>query len=273
MAQRVQQGLEGRDTSADLTPAEVQDVFKQVWKPGYGSVAMTEVFFIDALINTFQPQSFLEVGTASGLSTGLIARSMEANGGGQLTSLDYDDTFFGDTTKPNGFLFPDIYKGASVRTELLKFKTSPDLLALNRTFDMAFVDANHQHPWPTIDMMCIWPYLTGPKIMVHHDLNLFLKQEQAIGIGPKYVYDQFGDARRMKSTKDSGNIFALDLDMPQAAFERILMDLFKLPWSLRTAIQPEYLGPIRKVIETHYSQNLLAHFDKVVGYANVATVT
>lgn len=250
--------------------AAIREIHKRHWKPGYGAVAPSELAFIQRLITQHKPDSFVEVGMASGLSTGFIATFLEEQGGSTLLSLDHDDTFFGDKTKPNGFLVPEIYTGDKVRVDLVKFKTALNVHEFDQSFDMAFVDANHQHPWPAIDMMALYPKMSGPRIMIHHDLRLFMKQDVMFGIGPKYLFDQFRDRQRIRSRANGGNIFAVRLDMAQDEFEVILTDLLKLPWSLRTPLQPKYLEQIRDMIRRDYSATLLEHFDRCAATYNIA---
>ena len=248
--------------------SEITALLQRLIKPGYGTVAPDEVDFIQSLIMEHNPKSFIEVGMASGMSTGFIARFMEEQGGGRLVSLDHDDTFFGDPTKPNGFLFPEIYQGDRVEAELIKFKTALDIHEIDGTFDMAFIDANHQQPWPAIDMMALYPRMTGPKIMVHHDLRLFMNQNNMFGIGPKFLFDQFPESHRQRSTANEGNIFAVDLNLDQARFETLLTDLIKLPWSVRTPISPAYTAKIEAILKRDYSPALHTHFMRCLEHNN-----
>jgi predicted O-methyltransferase YrrM len=82
----------------------VEAAFKDHWRQGWGSVAPDEIMYIDSLIKAHKPQNFIEVGMASGLSGGFIASSLEENDGKLFVTLDHDNTFFGDTSKNNGFL-------------------------------------------------------------------------------------------------------------------------------------------------------------------------
>jgi hypothetical protein len=248
--------------------SEITELLKRFVKPGYGTVAPDEVDFIQSLIVKHKPKSFIEIGMASGMSTGFIARFMDAQGGGRLVSLDHDDTFFGDTTKPNGFLYPEIYQGDKVQSELVKFKTALDIHEIEGQFDMAFIDANHQQPWPAIDMMALYPRMTGPRIMVHHDLRLFMTQNNMFGIGPKFLFDQFPESHRQRSTANNGNIFAVDLNMDQARFEVLLTDLIKLPWSVRTPISPAYVAKIEAILKRDYSPTLHSHFMRCLEHNN-----
>lgn len=248
---------------------EIETLFRDVWRPGYGSVAIDELLFIQELVAKHRPRRVLEIGMASGLSTGFLARFMAENGGESLVSIDHDDTFFGDPTKPNGFLVSELYSGGATQVDLIKFCTSLDLAGISGQFDMAFVDANHQHPWPAIDTMALFPRMTGAKIVIHHDLRLFAKQDVMFGIGPKYLFDQFSDAHRIRSEANDGNIFAVDLHVDQPRFERMMADLLKLPWSLRGPLPPATVEKIRTMLRTHYSPGLLEHFNKVVATQNM----
>ena len=123
--------------------AEISDTIERLSKPGYGTVKASEVNYIQELIVQHKPKSFIEIGMASGISTGFIAQLLEEHcGGGRLVSMDHDDTFFGDNTKPNGFLFPEIYSGENVDAELIKHRIAPDIHEVEGEFDMAFIEAS-----------------------------------------------------------------------------------------------------------------------------------
>lgn len=245
-----------------MTLDEISELYMSYWKPGYGAVTPDELVFVQSLIQRHRPERFVEIGMASGLSTGFIARFLEDTGGKYLLSVDHDDTFFGDTTKPNGFLIPELYSGSEVDMDLRKFTTALDSASFEGTFDMAFVDANHQHPWPMIDMMALYPLMSGPKMMVHHDLRLYQNQDVMFGIGPKYLFDQFPDAMRIRSDANDGNIFAVYLSMPKAEFEDLCYDLVKLPWSLRGPVSDSYRTKILEMLERSYSPRFVEQFER-----------
>lgn len=248
---------------------DITSLFRSVWRAGYGSVAIDELGFMQELIVRHRPRRFIEIGMASGLSTGFLARFMAENGGESLVSIDHDDSFFGDPSKPNGFLVPEIYSGGATDVALIKFCTALDLERVEGDFDMAFVDANHQHPWPAIDTLALYPRMTGPKVVIHHDLRLFSKQDVMFGIGPKYLFDQFPDTHRLRSEANDGNIFSVDLRMGQAQFEALMADLLKLPWSLRGALPPATVDKIRAMLTRHYSAAFVEHFNRVVATQNL----
>lgn len=242
---------------------QIARIHTEYWRPGWGSVTVDEMEYFQTVIAEHRPRSFIEIGTASGLSGGLICLLLEEHGGEKFTTIDHDNTFFGDTSKENGFQLPLIYPGGRVEVVRRTFTTAPDVLDLGEEFDMAFVDANHQHPWPLMDTLCLYPVMRGPKIVFEHDLDLYRKQTTKVyGIGPKYLWDQFPQSHRQRAAANNGNLFRLSLDLPQDMIESVAVDAFHLPWSLRTAITPPRLEAFRAVLGSHYSAKVLAAFDE-----------
>jgi hypothetical protein len=244
--------------------AEIEAVFRAQWKPGWGSIAAGEVIYVQGLIERHRPRSFLEVGTASGMSGGLLCRILDEYGAESFTTLDHDNTFFGDPTKENGFLIEEIYQGSRIKVSKRPFTTTPDLDDRGETFDMAFVDANHQHPWPLLDTLLVFPHLTGPRILLHHDLKLFKDQQVPVGIGPKYVYDQLPDALLERAPANRGNLFSVRMDLTATELAERAIEGLHLPWTLRFPLKPRVLGKIRKSLRRHYGDALVDAFDVCV---------
>ena len=247
-----------------MESAEIARIHKEHWRGGFGSVTADEMDFFQEIIRKHRPKSFIEVGTASGLSGGLIALLLAENGGERLVTIDHDNTFFGDETKENGFLLPLIYpEDGKVAVDRRPFTVATDIAQSGETFDMGFIDANHQHPWPLMDTLCLYPLMTGPKIVFEHDLDLYRKQTEKIyGIGPKYLYDQFPESHRHRFTANHGNLFTVSLDMPQEQMEQIARDAFALPWSLRTKLVFKRLDNFRRVLDRFYSPGLREAFEE-----------
>jgi predicted O-methyltransferase YrrM len=55
-------------------------------------VAIDELGFLQDLIVKYRPRRFIEIGMASGLSTGFLARFLAENEGADLVSIDHDDS-------------------------------------------------------------------------------------------------------------------------------------------------------------------------------------
>ena len=182
-----------------MKPEEIIAIHERYVGPGFGTTTPDELVFIQDLIKQHRPKRFLEIGTASGFSTGVIARMLEAHGGRAITSIDLDTQFFGDTDKESGFLARAIYQGDKVEIKLHTKVTAFDLEALGGPWDMAFVDANHQHPWPVLDTLALAPHLNNSRIVIHHDLQLFRRFKAFRGVGPRLLFNEVPDAYRQAS--------------------------------------------------------------------------
>jgi len=249
--------------------SDLEIIYKKYWKQGYGSIAKIEVIFIQDLIEQYKPQDFIEVGMASGISGGLIAQMLDWSGASSFTTIDHDNTFFGDSTKPNGFLISEIYPTNNIEVTKRPFTTTLNMDKVDQEFDMGFIDANHQHPWPLIDTLLLYQYLKGPKILVHHDLMLFRNQNVPIGIGPKYLYDQFPEGSRLTSSKGGPNIFALDLsNIDKGQLKDIAINAFNLPWSLRNPLDGNTIDQITVILKNSYDVELSETFTKCVSKFN-----
>lgn len=244
--------------------AEISSIFSKYWKRGYGSITAQEAFFLQNLIHAYRPSNLLEIGMASGLSCGLMANFLDLSGGGHIVTIDHDNTFFGDNSKSNGFLIDQIYTGSKVKINKAPFHTALDLDKFNSVFDLVFIDANHQHPWPTLDTLLANPWLAGSKIVVHHDYKLYIHQTKPIGIGPKYLYDQFPDHLKLRSPEDDGNIFALSLAIDHQDLEEIAISSLMLPWSLQTPLtargESSLASRIVRTLSKYYSTRLVDAF-------------
>ncbi|GAA4684545.1 hypothetical protein GCM10023226_22440 [Nocardioides nanhaiensis] len=253
---------------------EIRNLHERLLGRNYGSLTVEEVAWLQELVVEHQPRRVLELGTASGLTTGFLARFVAEQGGSRVVTVDHDDTFFGDPSKPNGFLVDQVYPGGPVVVERRTFTTSPSVAmrSVEETYEMAFIDANHQHPWPTIDALCVIPALVGPRVLLMDDLRLYFRQAKGRGIGPKHLFDQFPEARREQAPVSGGNVFRLRVDgLPAAELERIAADCLAIPWTLTNVIAPERLDAVRSALSRHYSAGLVAHFDECTARYNAPT--
>lgn len=243
----------------------IKDIREKFATRGYGTIHAEEAIFIRSLIEEHRPANFLELGTASGLSSGYICAFLEEFGGESFTTADFSDTFFGDHSKEIGFLMHEGYKGGELQIAKRPFTISLDIYDDGHTYDMMFVDANHMHPWPTIDTAVLLPRLGRSRIMIHHDYLLFALQKQVKGIGPKYLYDQFAPEHRHLAHNSGGNIFYLRAHDDIREHSKSLAESFLLPWSINDdPFSPEEKKPVFNGLKDRFEAILSRHYDKIV---------
>lgn len=255
-------------TTRSMTLAEIRKIFGNYWKPGYGSISPDEAAFIQAILAEENPQDVLEIGTASGLSTALIAAFMARHGGKHLVSVDFGTCFFGDRSKKPGFLVREILPDTQVEVELHSGRMSLDVEAISHgvaSFGFAFIDANHQHPWPTLDTIAVLPFLANDgATIVHHDLYLFRKQNPVLGIGPKFLFDQLPEAVKSVIPGQDANIFAIKYHGEMHLFVEPLINALCIPWNVANRIDFGIIVRFREFIARHWGQRLLSAFDASV---------
>ncbi|MBD3662997.1 class I SAM-dependent methyltransferase [Sulfitobacter aestuariivivens] len=239
---------------------DIETLHAQHLRPGFGTTTPDELDYIQRLIATHKPKRFVEIGTASGLSTGFIARFLEENGGQSVTSIDLSAKFFGAPGQPVGYLARDIYRGDSVKIDILPRKSALDLGDLGGPWDMAFIDANHQHPWPMVDTLALAPHLTGPKIVVHHDLQLYRRFKYLRGVGPRVLFNEMPDSHRHADIAGDWNIFSIDLTLEPAIFEEVAIGSLSMPWTARPSLTATEIARFEEILEAHYSPHLRAEF-------------
>ena len=263
LRERLVKCIKSRDGHDDIfrtIDKDILEVHRLHWQQNYGSISPCEAQFLRELIHTERPQQFLEIGTASGLSTGLIASSMELAGLKQsrLRSIDLDTHFWVDRDQPTGFLAERIYDGDMVEVAIDRGVDATSLAndESGVAYDMMFIDANHQHPWPTLDMIAALPHLKPHGVIAHHDLALYLKQTPIYGIGPKYLYDQMPKNIRVNTWDHEKNIYALKLDRSYSELEDRLIKSLYLPWTNRHKLEQDTVDRFLGIIESSWSPKL-----------------
>jgi predicted O-methyltransferase YrrM len=243
-----------------LSRDAILELHSNFWKKGYGSISAKEADFIQDVIITKKPDTFLEIGTASGLSTGFISEFMARNNGKTLVTIDLDTTFWIDRSKETGFLASQIYTGKEVELVFHRGCNSSFVhdAYSDKFFDMAFIDANHQHPWPTLDMIVILPFMAKNSIIIHHDLALFKNQTPIFGIGPKYLYDQIPCSLRYVTSEPEKNIFYVMLPDKYTELEQYLINSLYLPWTIRSPIDYLFGKKLENIIRKYWGSDMLS---------------
>jgi len=240
--------------------ASVKELHERLWKTGYGSISAAEAEFLAAAIDREKPASFVEIGTATGLSTVLIATALQRNGAGALTTIDYSKKFYGDLSKNIGFLVDEHFGEGSGGIRRLTGLTSADLATtIEGPVGMAFIDANHGHPWPTLDTLMIWPFLAEGALLFHHDLRSYQKFGASRSCGPKYLYDSIPDSQKTVIADVDRNMFWLRKNIEAAQFARRLTDCLLLPW--------DSAGRIGFLLARRIHDQLQAQYPPIVAHA------
>ncbi|WP_323035812.1 class I SAM-dependent methyltransferase [Pararhodobacter sp.] len=258
-------------------PDALAEAFNRHWAPRMGAIDGHDLVFIHHLMTQHQPKRIVEIGCCTGFSTGIMAQILAANGGGEIHSLDVAETVYFDPSKPVGYLIEAF--GHADRVSLHTGATALDLrrLAGDAPFDMAFIDASHQHPWPIFDTLALLPFLKPGAPIIHHDLQLYRNPGNKFGVGPKMLFDRLSPAERLtphglygkyrepalKTRTIDNNIFAVMTPETLAPLADQLAEGLYFPWHLQKAHHPSlpWLMRFAEFLEAHYPASVARAFD------------
>jgi len=249
---------------------ELEVLYKKYLVKGSGPITISEAQYIGKLIEIYKPKTFLEIGTASGLSGGIIAKYLDKNKGKQFITVDLSHNFYADITKSTGYLLKEIYKGDKINCRIELGYMSKDLKNLKiKNIDMVFIDANHQHPWPTLDTMLVYPMLNKNAIIIHHDYNLFKVQGYRHGVGPKFLANSISPKLHFPND-ERNNIYSFSTKgwtLEQSNEE--LSDSLELPWTNIENITELMFSEISEKIGSYWGSKTKSLLDRIYKRENL----
>lgn len=143
-----------------------------------GAIGVPDYFFLTALASILAPDRALEIGTSSGFSSAVIAAALHRRhpelDAALVDTIDLHSQYFADYTKPVGFEIPDLVPelAGAVRVHTPRESSFVRELLRRDELAFAFIDADHQHPWPLLDSLRVAPYVRNGGWLVLHDIQL-----------------------------------------------------------------------------------------------------
>lgn len=143
-----------------------------------GGIGSRDYFFLTALISILAPRRAVEIGTLTGFSTAIIAAAIYRQhgkpGGIAVETIDSHTHCSIDETRPIGFEIPELVPNlvSTVRVHTGRESDCVGELAAREKFGLAFIDADHRHPWPLLDVLRLAPHLDSRSWIVMHDIQL-----------------------------------------------------------------------------------------------------
>lgn len=143
-----------------------------------GAIGASDFFFLTAIASILAPARTIEIGTSSGFSAALLAAALHHRNPRSketlVDTIDLHSNYAVDRTKPIGFeipdLVPDLPGAVAVHTQR-ESDFVPDLARPNELV-LVFIDADHQHPWPLLDLLRVTRYVKSGGWIVLHDIQL-----------------------------------------------------------------------------------------------------
>lgn len=228
--------------STRLEPSDTEAAFVADVATGryysQGSISGTDIAFLSAVVGATGPARAVEIGTASGVSAAVIAAAMargfaergEALPTVLLDTIDRKDRCLFDGDKPIGFMLAAIVPGLVPQVRL---HTNSDATAARdfigkRELMFAFIDGNHSHPWPLIDVLCLLPLMQPGAWMVLHDIdNPADRPAENVRLGARHVFQGWP-----ASKIDGGYIGAVQVPADLRVIRPFVREMLRHPFEV-----------------------------------------
>lgn len=226
-------------------PAELEFLASIARRRKYyrGEIAPADHLFLTAMVSIVAPRRVIEIGTLAGFSAGMIAAALARQHGNDgavwVDTIDIRAQCTADRSRPSGFeiaeLFPEF--ASMIRLHIPADSSFVSKLAARDKFGLAFIDADHRHPLPLLDLLQLTPYLRDQSWIVLHDIKLGTMTRQAIEIGRKlertpvfgaeWLFERW-PFRKIRG----GNIGAVQLPTDKGAVVAFALQLMSKPFEI-----------------------------------------
>ena len=223
-----------------------------------GGIGSRDYFFLTALVSILAPRRVIEIGTLTGFSTAIIAAAIHRQHGNALPgtglpgaglppgrtgitveTIDSHTHCSIDETRPIGFEIPELIPDlvSTVRVHTGRESDFVRELATRDEFGLAFIDADHRHPWPLLDVLRLAPCVQGGGWILLHDIQLgtYGKDQgeagQTLEGGTPYGAEWFFDRWPFRKIR-SFHIGAIELPARKDALIPFALTLMKEPFEL-----------------------------------------
>mgnify|MGYP000188528277 CR=1 FL=1 len=190
--------------------ADVVDFLTKLNPKPQGGVTKNDAVFLAGMVEMTKPKKIIEVGVAAGISSAVFLKCLMGQGSGRLYSYDALDYFYVEPSRRLGFVVFEQLPEALNRWKLNSKKTAREAGREHRSKDveLAFIDARHSHPWPTIDLWLLLPALAQDAWVVLHDIALAVDPSRA-DVGAEILFKKWPGEKRV--SPESPNIGAIKL--------------------------------------------------------------
>jgi predicted O-methyltransferase YrrM len=225
------------------------------WARGITPICDAE--FLLEMVAAYTPANVIELGVAAGVSSAYLLYALDsladADGGRQLLSCDILPTCYFDASHSTGEARQAIYPTPRARWVL---DTNTDARRLSQTLapasvDLLFIDANHYHPWPLLDLLHLAVAAKPQSWVVLHDINLPTIAPQVTASGAAWLFDSW-PFDKLSGGGPQRNIGALKLPVDLKRLVPFAQALLERTWEHQPTLWhvalPEPFAPIQAAI-------------------------
>lgn len=222
-----------------------------------GHISTDDALFLAEMIAALQPVRVVELGVASGASSAAILHALDALPDPDrrvLYSCDVRPTCYFDDARATGQACVEMYPGPRAQWQR-EFHTDARRLGTMlpaASVDLTFIDANHAHPWPLLDLLHATRFAKPGSWVVLHDIDLPIHHPAYQIFGPRWLYESW-PLDRIKGTGPWTSIGAVQLPDDPSRLVHTALELIEQPWEqapdAATARLPEAFSAVQAAME------------------------
>jgi len=154
-----------------------------------GNIGPSDYLFLTAFVSILAPRRVIEIGTLTGFSAGIIAAALARRHGSDsacwVDTIDINVECVIDKTRPTGFEIPETFPELVplIRLHVPRNATFLLQIAERDELQVTFIDADHRHPLPLLDLLRAAPCVRSGGWIVLHDIRLGTITRKAIEAG------------------------------------------------------------------------------------------
>jgi Methyltransferase domain len=195
-----------------------------------GGCSLGDLQFLAELVAHEQPTTVVEIGVAAGTSSAALLAALDQLPGPRvLYSIDVRPTCYFDPQRKTGAAVAEMYPTPRAQWGRAFGSDARHAANVGHRFDLAFIDANHHHPYPLLDVVRLAGVLKPGAWIALHDLELPRLYPQWQSHGPMWLFELWPDAK-VHGQGDAENIGAVRLPEDLRELLAPFKALLARPW-------------------------------------------
>lgn len=213
-----------------------------------GTISVLQMKYIYNQIIENNISTCLEIGVASGVSSAILLGALNHNlaqGKIETSVLHSYDLFkvcYWNRNLRVGYAVKNMLTDVDYNWNLRTPATFLDLETYQKpnSIEFAFIDANHKHPWPALDILACLPYLKDDGIICLHDINLPLAHPKFFAYGAQKAFYVLEKCNKITTTAKIPNCGSIFVDGKKDYIDRKMREIiYTEPWQIE--IEDKYL--------------------------------
>jgi predicted O-methyltransferase YrrM len=211
-----------------------------------GTIGLRDYLFLSAFASILAPERAVEIGTLAGFSAAIIAAALHRRHPDPkdvlVETIDKNTHSVVENDKQVGFQIPDIIPDFpnAVRVHAPADSEAIKEFAVRGELQLVFIDANHQHPQPLLDLLRAAPYVRSGGWILLHDIKLGTLGRASIendhnvrrgaSFGAEWLFG-YWPFRKIAG----GNIGAIQIPVQKTAIIPAALRLMALPFEMNVS--------------------------------------